>query len=288
MDKNNGHHATHQRDPNDLRLHPLQKQLPEPDKQSPEWLSFIEGWQNAGVEAMPPLIVTRDGLVMDGGRRWRAARQLQWDSVPVVERPEHEAAALIVDTLLGQRNLPRGTKVYLALGLLPDWVKSTESRRLTALTHGVKNLKNLNVSPKQCDTASVERHPETIKTLSERMGVSRDVFTRAIRVRKLLEADPALREIHEPELMSGEKSLWNVEAAIKGAQTDQSKRDAGVEKSQLELFGDAFDNLRTCAKGWTRFTPENQERVLASWKTTVKAMPLVLRIQLLEVLEATA
>ena len=275
------------RDPADLRLHPLQKQLPDPDKTSPEWLSFVEGWMNAGVEAMPPLIVTKDGLVMDGGRRWRAAKQLQWEAVPTIERPENEAAALIVDTLLGQRNLPRGTKVYLALGLLPDWVKASETRRLDNLKRGVKNLKNLNVSPKQCDTTSGEFTPTTVAALADRLGVSRDVLQRAVRVRKLLEADQNLRDLYEPELMTGEKSLWNVEAAIKGAQTDQSKRDAGVERSQLELFGDAFDNLRSCAKGWLRFTEENQQHVISSWKKTVTAMPPALRRELLEVLEAT-
>lgn len=285
--KNNGQCGTH-RDPADLRLHPLQKQLPEPDKQSPEWLSFIEGWQNAGVEAMPALIITREGLVMDGGRRWRAARQLQWDEVPVVERPEHEAAALIVDTLLGQRNLPRGTKVYLALGLLPDWVKASETRRLENLRRGVKTIKNLNVSPKECTAPSGEFSAETNQAIAERFGVSIDILKRALRVRKLLEADPHLRELYEPELMSGEKSLWNVEAAIKGAATDQSKRNAGVEKSQLELFGDAFDNLRNCSRGWNRFSPENRQHVLSSWKKTVVAMPPALRRELLEVLEATA
>lgn len=273
------------RDPADLRLHPLQKQLPDPDKSSPEWLSFVEGWMNAGVESMPPLIITKEGLIMDGGRRWRAARQLQWEQVPVIERPESEAAALIVDTLLGQRNLPRGTKVYLALGLLPDWVKASETRRLENLKRGVKNIKNLNVSPKDGYTTSGEFTPNTLAAIADRFGVSRDVLQRAVRVRKLLDADQNLRELYEPELMTGEKSLWNVEAAIKGSQTDQSKRQDGVERSQLELFGDAFDNLKTCAKGWTRFTPENQQHVLSSWKKTVQAMPPALRKELLEVLE---
>jgi hypothetical protein len=276
------------RDPADLRLHPLQHKLPQPEKTSPEWLSFVEGWMNAGVESMPPLIITKEGLVMDGGRRWRAAKQLQWAQVPVIERPEHEAAALIVDTLMGQRNLPRGTKVYLALGLMPEWVKASESRRLTNLTRGVKIAQNPNVSPKSSDLTSIDKHPETCEALATRFGVSKETFFRAIRVRKLLDSDENLRALYEPELMSGEKSLWNVEAAIKGAQTDQSTRNQGVEKSQLELFGDAFDKLKTSAKGWLRFTPENQQRVLSSWKKTVEAMPPALRREMLEVLEETA
>jgi hypothetical protein len=276
------------RDPADLRLHPLQKNLPEPDRQTPEWISFLDGLQSAGPHATPPLIITHNGLVMDGGRRWRAARQLQWETIPTVERPESEAAALIVDTLLGQRNLPRGTKVYLALGLLPEWAKATESRRLENLRRGVKVGQNPNVSPKYCDTTSVEKHPETLAQISERFGVSRDVLMRALRVRKLLDSDPALKELHEPDLMSGERSLWNVEAAIKGAATPQDKREAGVVRSQLELFGDSFENLRTCAKGWARFTPENQRHVLTAWEKTVAAMPPGLRREMLTILEAQA
>ena len=76
------------RDPVELRLHPLQRALPEPDKTSVEWHSFVDGIAACGPEAIPPLICTKEGLVMDGGRRWRAAKQLQWTCVPVIERPD--------------------------------------------------------------------------------------------------------------------------------------------------------------------------------------------------------
>jgi hypothetical protein len=272
----------HYRDPADLRLHPLQKQLPAPDKLAPDWLSFIAGWQAAGVDAMPPLIVTREGLIMDGGRRWRAAVQLQWPGVPTIERPEHEAAALIVDSLLGQRNLHRGNKVYIALGLMPDWVKSSEIRRLENLKRGIKTGEKPNVFPKEQNTPSGDA---TVKDFCARLGVSVDIYKRALRVHKLLAADSNLRAEYEPDLISGEKTLWNVESAIKGAATDQSTRQAGVEKSQLELFGDAFENLRTCAKGWNKFSADNRQRVLDSWQKTVAAMPKELRHELRAIIE---
>jgi hypothetical protein len=276
------------RDPADLRLHPLQKNLPEPDKDSPEWLSFVEGWMNAGVGMMLPLIITKEGLVMDGGRRWRAAKQLQWDQVPVIERPEYLAGAIMKDTLFGSRPWKQEVKVYFALGFMKEWLESAESRRLDNLKRGLKIGQKLNVSPKECSAPSGEFKPETNKALAESMSVSLDTFKRAIRVRKLLDGNKAWRDLYEPELMTGEKSLWNVEAAIKGAETDQSKRNAGVEKSQLELFGNAFENLQTCAKGWRHFTEANRSHVLKSWEKTVRAMPGELRRELLEVLEANA
>jgi hypothetical protein len=270
------------RDPADLRLHRLQKHLPEPDKQSPEWISFVEGLISAGPENLPPLVITHEGEIMDGGRRWRAAKQLQWEQIPCLERPESEAAALIVDSLLGQRNMQRGTKVYLVLSLLPDFVRATEMRRVLNLRDRGKTGQNPLFLPKQCDTDS-----ETVKTLCDRLGVHPDVYTRARKLHSLFEKHPEFREDLEPGLLSGEKSLWNCISHIGGALCDQSRRESSKEKSQLELFGDAFEHIRACSKVWSKFSPANQQHVLASWKTTVAVLPGDLRRELAAILSAT-
>lgn len=223
---------------------------------------------NAGPEAIPPLIITKEGQIMDGGRRWRGAKQLQWERVPTIERPEHEAAALIVDTLLGQRNLPRGTKIYLAIALLPEWAKSNESRRLANLSRGVKNLKNPNVSPKKCDTSSGEFDDHCRKAIAERFGVNVDTLNRAIRVRALFEKHPHFKLEYEPELISGEKSLWNVEAAIKGALTPQP--NAGNE--QLEFWSSPFTALKRDSTKWARLGKENKEKFTTAWRETAAAL----------------
>lgn len=265
------------RDPADLRLHPLQKNLPEPDKQSPEWLSFLDGLMIAGPHGIPPLVVTREGLIMDGGRRWRGAKQLQWEQVPTIERPEHEAASLIVDSLLGQRNVPRGTKVYLTLSLLPEFVKSAESRRLENLKRGVKNGSKPLIFPKPSDLDS-----GSVKDFCARLGVSDETYLRARRVRELFEKHPHFKTEYEADLINGEKSLWNVESAIKGALGDQSKREPAKENNQLELFTDGLDALAKAAKFWTRFDDANKETIRTKWRTAIKAMPAELRRELLE------
>lgn len=268
------------RDPADLRLHPLQKLLPEPEKQSPEWLSFLDGWMSAGVENMPALVITRDGFIMEGGRRWRAAKQLQWESVPTIERPESEAAALIIQSLFGQRPWKMDTKVYVGLPLFPDFAKAGEHRRLENLKRGHKNGQKPLIFPKLSATNS-----ESLKDFCATLGIKTDTFYRAVRVRELFEKHPHFKTEYEADLLSGEKSLWNVESAIKGALGDQSQREPAKENNQLELFTDGLDALAKAAKFWNRFDSAKKDSVRLAWRVTLKAMPLELRAALRTELE---
>ncbi len=290
--------VTH-RDPADLRLHALQKQLPEPDKQSPEWLSFLDGLMIAGPAGIPPLVVTKEGHIMDGGRRWRGAKQLQWEQVPTIERPEHEAASLIVDSLLGQRNVPRGTKVYLTLSLMPEFVKSAEHRRLENLKHGVKTGAKALIFPKPSDSAS-----GTVTEFCARLGLSRDTYEQAVKLRKILHEENCaelakfykdrkpsaaelvkkqaeLREKFEPDLLSGEKSLWNVISAIAG---HVSTNDVPLAE-QMEFWTSPFSALKRNANKWDSLTKPARALLLNAWKETAETMPADLRRQMAAVLE---
>lgn len=267
------------RDPADLRLHPLQKQLPEPDKQSPEWLSFLEGWQNAGVGAMPALIITKDGLVMDGGRRWRAARQLQWDEVPIVERPEQEAAALIVESLHGQRDMQRGVKAYITFKLMPEFVKSAESRRLQNLRNRIKNGSKPLILPKPLEAAS-----ETLTDFCGRMGYSRDTWERVTKVHAIFDKNPELKEQWEHQLLSGEIGLNRLLCALGGQASDQSKREAGVASKQLELFSTGLDALARGGRYWNELDDKAKNTFINKWRTASVKMPPDLRRRMVEAL----
>lgn len=295
------------RDPVELRLHPLQKAMPDPDKASPEWHSFVDGLAAAGPEGTPPLICTREGLVMDGGRRWRAARQLQWTQVPCIERPEHEAASLIVDSLFGQRNMTRGAKAYLALSLLGEWAHSTEKRRLENLRRGVKNGPKPLIFP---NTSNLCSDPQTIEQICARWGIGRETYGQARRVHDLFH-DPkgrelllmfekaekrpptsdalrllqsALRAEFEPQLLSGEKNLWNVGSAVGGRIATEDKPRA----DQLDFFGDLFSKLRHGAAKWASLPKSERTRVISAWKTTYAALPEDLRAEMRNVIEEEA
>src|SRR5690349_6928103 len=91
-------------DPAPLRVHPLHKVLPTVQTDSIEWHAFVDAASAAGPDGLPPIYVTDEGFVIDGERRWRAARQLQWPRIACVVKQDWEAALLIVESLVHQRS----------------------------------------------------------------------------------------------------------------------------------------------------------------------------------------
>ena len=265
-------------DPAELRLHALQKHIPAPDKKSSEWAAFVDSVQAGGI--LHPLIITPDKQIMDGGWRWRAARELEHTEVPCVVRSESEAAVIITESLLHRKQMTRGAAVYLALSLVKDFVSSSESRRLSNLRAGRKTREIPLFSPKSSNSPS-----ENIEGLCQRWGVGHDTYNRARQLHEIFATKPDLKKLWEPRLLSGEKNLWNVLSAIGGAGADQGARDRGVITGQLELFGNTFENLRKGVSGWKRFDPQMKQIVLRDWARTVKAMPDDLREAMIEALE---
>jgi hypothetical protein len=295
------------RDPVELRLHPLQKALPDPDKTSAEWHSFVDGISACGPETIPPLICTREGLVMDGGRRWRAVKQLQWTQVPCIERPEHEAGALIVESLFGQRNWTRGAKAYVALSLVGDWAQSAEKRRLDNLRRGGKTTQKPFIMPKSSNWTS-----DSIGDVCKHWGVGETTFFQARRVRELLHEpsckalkslfereeermpkddtlralQKSLRDEFEPRLLgpdAGDKrvNLWNIESAI----ASRIKTEGQPRPDQLDFFGNLFSKFKHRAQAWDEMPKSEQKLLLQHWRSTVAVMPPELRTHMLAVLQ---
>ncbi len=293
------------RDPAELRLHRLQKHIPAPVKDSAEWNAFKDDLLATGPEGIAPLFITKDGQIMDGGWRWRAAKELQWDGINCIVRPEEDAAAIIVETLLHRKQMTRGAVVYLALSVLNEFIEAAERRRLHNLKTG-KKTRETTLMPSNSASGN-------IGVLCEKWGVSRDTFERARTVRALLHDDscralaelckktnskvpgPAelgelqakLRAEFEPALLCGEKNLWNVVSGIAGKLPgNQAHREQGVQAAQLDLFTDGFAALRENApKAWNRLGEEKRESVIEEWRKTAKALPAELRQQMKAVLD---
>ena len=189
-------------DPAPLRPHPLHKGMPTVQMDSSEWHAFVDGLSAVGPEGIPPIYITAEGMIMDGERRWKAARQLQWPLIACITRPEWEAATLMVESLLGQRSLTKGAKVYLSLPLLEEYRKGAETRRLACLRKGIQNLQKPLISP---ITHSI-RNRGAIGELAERLGVGTATIDQAVQIRKYFEI-PGLVE-HKFEFQNGtEKTL---------------------------------------------------------------------------------
>jgi hypothetical protein len=266
------------RDPQTLRLHKLHKQhIAAPDSESDEWHSFVDAQRATGPEGIPPLFITADGFIIDGGRRWLAAKLLQWPEIACIVRPEEHAAVILVESLLHSKRMTRGAVIYLALGLRKDFVESAEQRRLANLRRGIKTNEN--------PLTGKTNEAETVKELCTRWGITDMTYGRARQVRELFDKHVDIKVEWEPKLLSGEKNLWNVLSAVGGAGADQSKRSAGVEQSQLEFWDAPFDSLKHAAPAWTKLDDAHRESVLDDWRKTAKKLPADLRAGMLQVLE---
>lgn len=269
------------RDPQDLRLHRLQKILPDPERDSTEWGAFVESLRNGDI--LYPLLITPDNQIMDGGWRWRGAKQLQFPEVPCIVRPEGEAALIIVDSLLHRKQMTRGAAVYLGLNLLKEFVDAAEICRLGNLRRGVKTGENPLKVPK------ASNYPfgadEAVDELCSRWGISHETYRRARQVHGIFAADPDLKAHWEPRLLSGEKNLWNVLSAVGGAGTDQSRRAAGVDAAQLDFWDSPFAALKNAAPAWKKLDEAKRDAVLADWRKAALKLPADLRAGMKKILE---
>ncbi len=265
------------RNPFDLVLNRFQKQLPDPDKASPQWQSFVESVRAGGVRE--PVDITKAGQVIHGKSRFLAARAANLDEIPCIVRDEAEAALILVESLIHRRHMTRGAALYLVLPLLKDFIESAENRRLANLRRGTKTIEKPLKSPK----GSTLPIGEDLSDLCQRFGVSIRVFNQAVMVMNLFAKKPELKKDLEPQLLNGEKNLWNVLSAAGGEETDQGGRELGVAAG-------AFNGFRKAGAVWKKLSRAEREEVENKWREQAAALPQDLRNALTEVLteEVTA
>jgi hypothetical protein len=271
-----------QRETHALRLHPLHRTIPKADKKSPEWRALLSSVASGGI--LYPLLGTADGQIMDGAWRWEAAKTLDLPEVPYEVRDESDAATIIVESLLHRKQMTRGAAVYLALRLLPEFVQSSEHRRLANLRRGSKNREIPLKVPKRSNCASGENwadedNDSNTEEFCLRWGVARRTIVQALQVTRYFEANPDQKAELEPQLLNGEKNLWNVLSYVGGAEADQSERG-------FKLLVSSFNNLRLGAGTWNDLTRSEREKLLATWEKTSAEFPATMRTALINVLTA--
>jgi hypothetical protein len=264
-------------DPFELRTHRLQKFLPEPDRKGSEWPAFVDAMQAAGPEGIPAIFITPDKQIMDGGWRWRAAKELEWPEIKCEVQPEDRAGTLVVETLLHRKQMTRGAVVYLALRFQEDFIKSAESRRLSNLRRGTKTREIPLKSPMSGTRHRETEGDETVVALCARWGIPRDTYYRAVEVQNLFSERADLRKELEPQLLSGEKSLWNILSAVGGNDTDQTGRALGVLTNALSSF------LKQ-RELWDKLSAEQRAEMKMKWQAAAAELPGSLRKAIKEVL----
>jgi hypothetical protein len=252
------------RDPKSLRLHKLRKHFPPINKDSSDWIALTDSVAASGI--LQPLLITAEGFIADGGWRWEAAKDWQLKEVPCQIVADDAVGVIIAETLLARKQMTRGAAVYLILPIVSAVVLSAEHRRLDNLKQGRKT-NEIELKP-QCFSMSSNWNSDesqmAVRNLCFRLGVSKSTFYQARLVWELLNEPTcaALKKLFtdshkkapanisqiqtdfrnelEPQLLMGEKNLWNVESGIKGALTGGAHEPPN---KQLELFDDALEKL---------------------------------------------
>jgi len=237
------------RDVNKLSLHPLQSRIPSPDENSPAWAAFVGSVRQHSI--VQPLVITPDAEIMDGGWRWRAAKQVGLQSVPVVVRPKEEAVSLMVSSLLNRKTLTRGAAVYLALGLKPDLVSGAAARRAANLSGKNHRLSELLL----CDAAN-------------EFGVSARLMDDAVRVFKMFKNKPDLRAKFEPPLLAGECGLGAILKTV-------CKVNRPIKtKTALDRMARIFTALARCGRAWDNLNRAERGRALQLWRKVIITLPV--------------
>jgi len=282
-------------DPAPLRLHRLYSSLPAIPTDTPEWHGFVDALSATGPEGIPPIYVTAEGFIMDGARRWKAAKQLQWPEMGCVIRSEWEAPLLVVETLMGQRCLTKGAKVYLSLPILKEYADAAETRRLACLKKGVKILQKALKVPLACSAGSGKAATQ----LAEHLGVSTDTVEKAVRIRNIFELpqlkdhkfefqdgrELTLREYFEPRLLDSNDPM-GLGAVLKGfgefvdAQGNPVDHPPADRNSHLFYFERAWQGWAKQSQRWAQMDDKERFRALDVVAAVAREVPD-------EVLEAT-
>lgn len=269
------------KDPTELSIHPVAKGLPEWGKEDPRFIALLEDIRTRGIDQ--PLIIDKQNRIMDGRHRWRAAKQLQLDEVPVIVRSEEEVFGIVVNSLLQRRHHTKSQLAYLTYPLMKDAFDEAHRRML-------ENLKKGNNSR---STLSGLR-AKTVEDLADQIGISRALFFQAKEVHQVFGKDQAkyefqtddgpiekltLKEFFERRILDAEKpaGLGAVLAGIAGMKATKGKAKHNPE--QLDLFEGAFDVLSKRFVYWQKFDAEDKAKCKEIIRHTVAAMPQDLRAE---------
>ena len=243
-----------------LSVHPLLASLPALAVDSPEMLALIVSVESHG--ALRPAIINDRLEVMDDDGRslLYAATKAGLKEVPTIERPDEDAAAIVLDTLCARRHLTKSALAYLAFPLLDKAGESRQAIRIRGLKQGKKSPLLI-----QSTTGT------SVEQIAASLGFERTYFYKAREVVHLFAAQADYKAKMEPELLSGEVSLQGVIAGWMGIQnTGQPRR----RSDQLDLFGDVFGKLRYhFQRTWASLEPERRQALVPQVRDTVAEMP---------------
>lgn len=197
-----------------MKVHPIADAIPM-DPVHVE--NLVEDIKTNGL--IEPLIVDRDGVLLDGRHRLEACKRAGVE--PRTETCEGDPLEVVLSANLARRELTKGQRAALALEILPEYEERAKQRQRE---HG-------GTAPgRSADTEGKSAPSESgraVDAAAARLGVSASYVKR---VRKLRELDPEVFE----RVASGELGIVQAEDASAVFQKLRKKAEAARRKEERE------------------------------------------------------
>lgn len=275
-------------DPKTLSPHPLNRAMPRIRPGMPEWQALFDDVRERGIQEPIRVVGNR---VVDGETRRQVAIAIGLDQVPVVEVPEDQAIATIVEHLVLQKHLTRGQRAYICYPVAKPLADESKARRIA-------NLKKGSVSryPTESDSGNIGVFADFCK----RVGFSQDLYEQAqtlhrlfsgdpetMRGRGLADADPeALRAEWEPKIldMVAPVGLGAALAGIAGAQATEGRPKSPNGPVQLQLFQQGVQAFDRVARDWTKHRAHARAEFVGAWRRVAAGWAPEMRRELADAL----
>jgi hypothetical protein len=233
------------RDPRDLRLHKALRTQPGERGDEEKWFqNFSDDIRDHGIE--DPLKVTAANEIVDGRHRWRVAKNLQLQTVPVRIVSDREASEYIVRMLTNRRNFTPGQMAYILAGTLDQAFSEAQKRKIS----GVRAPSELSSE----GVPTIAQWAKTVNVTERYLRMAREIWEffqdetpRAFGEGKA-KVTATFREYYEPKILDVDDplGLGEVKKGI-GMNLSQEKRGSHKggrpekEGEQLRLFNEMVD-----------------------------------------------
>lgn len=257
-------HKIEIRDPKDLKVHHLLHGMPEWSDTDPRLKALAADIRDHGITE--PLKITAENRIVDGRHRWRGARRLQLDQIPVVVVPENHVASIAVGSLLHRRHLTPGQRAYLLAGIIDDAFAEAQKRMLAGVKVDPRNSVSRGKTPEDyADEIGVS--VQYLRLARELQEAFKDTKKRTITDDDdVTEKGVTLREFYEPRLLREEKP-YGLGAVKRGvayqleADKNPNKKAGGKPKEknrQMDLFNQVVTDELNRWEYWQKFDDDDK------------------------------
>jgi ParB-like chromosome segregation protein Spo0J len=247
--------------PKQLTPHPILATMPRIVEVPSETQAFLDDIRAHGIRQ--PILIDSKGQILDGIRRWEAARTLGIELK--TELCEQSPLMAIIGSLTQRRHLTKGQLAYISYPLLKPALEESKERRLQNLREGISPIVH-----------SEHYRDATVADLADRIGIGRRLIFDAKTLHEACEGDDELRSQVENSLYLDGVGLGALIAGIAGR-----KATSGKERAPIQLFlglPKAYKAVVTFAERWKRpelFDAANLEKTREELSTNFSKLPAV-------------